>query len=143
MNSLEKEIVAIAEEIEDHKQRFLDVKISPVEHSRLREKAVCKGIMLIASICGAKLEQINYIDAAGELPIRVLPNRQNSIPGEVGHYGEAFAKWLSTIPRRTGVVPTHTPAEPTNGWCSINHFHAESLINAFAKDVQERHFTEG
>lgn len=114
-------------------------EIKPVELGNLRSQALAQGLMSLAKDCGIELKPIGGIDARGEYSIVVIPTRENPLPDEAGEYGEKFAAWLSTIPRRTGISPTSTPAYEKGGWCRVNHFDAEKLLRNYAEHLEQQH----
>lgn len=106
----------------------------PVQVADAREAALNKALQYMGAELGVLLEPLR-IDARGEISIVAIEqDAERKRHGTCGHYGEAFAHWLSQIPTRTGVTAPHHPREvlPTNGWCWINHFEAERLVRQYA-----------
>lgn len=109
----------------------LDYTLKPVQLGDQRKQALIEGLHGLAAQYGREIEHTD-IDARGELRF-VIKNNQG--------FGEDLAKVLSLVPRRYGVAPCASPAIAENGWCWINHFDAEKLLNtigmALMDDVEQ------
>lgn len=108
---------------------------TPVQIGDAREKALGTALAAMAAELGTSLES-THIDARGEFRV-VVPagTAADQRQGVCGHYGEAFAKWLCTVPTRTGAVAHTGYVLPENGWCYINHFDVERLVNTYEAET--------
>lgn len=108
-----------------------DESLAPVSKGAEREHALADAFIALSECYGAKLKPIRWIDANGEFSVVALAeNDEDKRSGFTGHYGQAFARVLSCIPTRTGSKAFVSNVLPENGWCHINHFDAEKLVNA-------------
>jgi hypothetical protein len=111
--------------------RNLDTSLKPVQLADQRETALVEGLHGLAEEYGRKL-CYTRIDAHGEMNFNIVGADGEGANRANGRYGEELAEWLSQVPRRTGVNSTNAPVLPENGWCRINHFDVERLLNLVA-----------
>ena len=105
-------------------------KIKSVQHADLREAAIVGALQAIAKQMGVNLQTPMRIDSNGEISIVAMhPDGRDPKMG-CGAFGVEFAKLLSNHGPRTGTYPARTIDE-VNGWCRMNHFSVESLLNEF------------
>jgi len=110
-----------------------EVRAGGFAASQIREQALIDGLHAIAADCKIKLKP-THIDSNGEFAVNA-ESEKGPFSDVCGPYGEAFASWLSRVPRRTGISASTSPVLPENGWCRINHFDAERLVRLYNKEV--------
>lgn len=97
---------------------FASGKLKSVQHGDARENAICRAVMALATMLGSEIEPVNYFTSRAEVQI-------------VGNYSEDFANALNTHGNpRTGALPGAVMTAGS-GWCYVNHFDAERLVQAF------------
>ena len=116
--------------------RALDTSstLSPLAKAAARGGALTEGLQALAAEYGKEAD-VSGINARGEFSFSVIGPEGRGPGRPSGQYGEELAAWLSTVPRRTGVAMTSAAVMPENGWCWVNHFDAERLLNAVADQV--------
>lgn len=103
--------------------------MSPWEAGRKRELMLAAGLRQLAIIHGITFREPLQIDAAGEFSLVVaLPGERGMKSDPCGEYGETFVALLNRHNPRTGIFPTKH-MDPRNGWCRINHFDVERMLN--------------
>lgn len=102
--------------------------MKPVQQSRRREARIANALIRIARKHGVNLRKPLTIDANGEFSIVASNNTPNDGPNDACGQFRTFAAVLSKYSPRTGIVPT-SHLSPENGWCRMNHFNAERLVN--------------
>lgn len=112
---------------------FTAGRLRPVPHSRAREAALCEALVQMAASLGCELDQPISIDSRGEL--RCITKGRGPWDAGSGRYGTEFAAWLNSANPRTGVAPG-AHLLPESGWCYLNHFEAEKLVQRYAAILQ-------
>ena len=90
------------------------------------------GLVSIAELCEVNLEAIG-IDANGEYQLRAL-DAENPRAEYCGQFGQ-FAEILNPHKPRCGVMGTVAVLDADNGWCRLNHFGAEKLVEGFDPEL--------
>lgn len=100
--------------------KFRAGKLSSVDHSWHREKALSGALVAMAEELGAPLKGPIQIDARGEYQLSTAKR-----------FGEPFVAALNKHHPRCGIVST-SHLDPQNAWCMINHFDAERMVLEYA-----------
>lgn len=124
-----KAFITTCEALDAVNKAFAAGQLSSVEHSRKRESALCEALVQMAQSLGCDLELPISIDSRGEL--RIVTKGKGLREAGSGQYGLAFSEWLNTANPRTGVQPG-AHLLPESGWCYLNHFEAERLVQRYA-----------
>lgn len=118
--------------LQENQELFNAGQRSSVEHSRHREAALVTALRAIALELGVTLQSPLAIDSRGEFHLVAMPADGSSPQYGTGPFGEAFAGLLNRYQPRTGINPGATLL-PENGWCRLNHFAAEKLVQDWAQ----------
>lgn len=112
------------------KEKFLSRELSPIGYKDERETHLASALRAMAECCGMTLEDPLHVNSNGEFSLVVAnpkgPARWYGSPP----FGESFASYLTAHHARTG-FPGPNTIDPSNGWCYLNHFDAERMVNAF------------
>ncbi len=94
--------------------------MNPWETGQKREQLLASGLRTLGAKFGLLFREPLYIDSNGEFSLVV--------DHDVRSYGQPFVDLLNKHNPRTGVRPTKY-MDPRNGWCRINHFDVERMLN--------------
>lgn len=102
------------------------------EAGRKREQLLASGLRTLGAKHGIRFREPLQIDTNGEFSLVVLLNPEDehtpSASVQCGSYGVSFVALLNKHNPRTGIRPTKH-MDPRNGWCRINHFDVERMLN--------------
>lgn len=124
--------LAAAAELDRANAEFKRGELKSVPHSRQREAALCEALVQMAASLNCMLEHPISIDSRGEL--RVVTKGKTLREAGSSPYGAEFVSWLNTANPRTGVAPG-AHLLPESGWCYLNHFDAEKLVQRYAASL--------
>lgn len=102
-------------------------ELTPWEIGRLRESKLADGLRALAVRHGIKFREPLHIDSNGEFPLVVIGTEEPFC----GQYGEKLARIIGAHRPRTGIHAqegNYMLAE--NGWCYMNHFDVERMLEA-------------
>lgn len=113
--------------LQNNEAQFLKGKVTPVEHSRVRENALSDALFYLAADMGVNLNKSKLnINSNGDFDFQ----GENALRG-----GDPFSKELCDFLNKHGVtrngVDTSTASEmipDQSNWTFINHFGAEKLV---------------
>lgn len=100
---------------------------NPCEVAEQREQALADGLRAFAKSHGIEFREPLNINSLGEFRLVVInPVDPNGLfCGQFGTAADIIAKHNP----RTGVSPSKFMS-PYNGWCSMNHFDVENLLES-------------
>lgn len=109
-------------------------ELKSVPYGNQREACLVQSLIALGEAFDLRFKQPLYIDSNGEFSLVVLhPDGRRPEMG-CGRYGEEFVKLLNKHRPRTGVTPGTQSAD--NGWCRINHFDAERMVQEYYTSLQ-------
>jgi hypothetical protein len=94
--------------------------MTPWEAGRMRESMLATGLRTLGAKHGLLFREPLQIDSNGEFSL--------AVDHDVHGYGQPFVDLLNRHNPRTGILPTKH-MDPRNGWCRINHFDVERMLN--------------
>lgn len=104
-------------------EEFAAEKISPIQHADARERQIVLALNAMAADYGIDLKQPLRIDSRGEFYLIAK-----------GGFG-SMAAFMNQHRPRTGVAAGATLL-PENGWCYMNHFDAERMVQQYGSTLQ-------
>lgn len=123
-------------------QKFERGEVSAWDHGKTRENLIGQMLIATAQACGIELRHTGtlWMTSQAEYEITVDPVTsayRNSRGAPCGHFGQAFADLLSTVPTRTGIEAGQNKVLAENGWTRIFHFDAERMVTQFAENIRQ------
>jgi hypothetical protein len=119
--------VTFSEDIQNQCKGF-----TPLETSRMRESMLATGLRILGAKHGLLFREPLQIDSNGEFSLVAAGADDGPYPSwgsqPCGTYGASFVALLNKHNPRTGMLPTKY-MDPSNGWCRINHFDVERMLN--------------
>lgn len=94
-----------------------------------REKELADGLRRLAAANGIKFREPLQIDSNGEFHLAVSNGTARDGSGDpCGQFGERIVSLLNKSDgARCGFMTTNQMS-PENGWCRLNHFEAQSIL---------------
>lgn len=96
----------------------IDFPGSPWEQGRTREVALAQGLMRLAEKYEVEFEAPLHINSNGEFRLVLAGGAR---------FGDELAGILSKYRPRCGVHPTNH-LDGMNGWCYMNHFNVQQML---------------
>jgi hypothetical protein len=110
----------------------------PIQQGDAREAALADGLRELAACFGVTLREPLHIDSNGEFSLVVSNGTARDFAGDpCGQYGKEFADLIARYNPRMGLTPSRFMS-PENGWCRMNHFDAQTMLERFARDLAEQ-----
>jgi hypothetical protein len=116
-----------AQRMKDHDKMM--AKLSPVLAGDYRAHHLAEGLRELAKKHGIKFREPLHIDTNGEFHLTVSNGTPHDGPNDgCGRYG-TLAPILVKYRPRTGIYPTKHLSAEHDGWCMMNHFDVEKMLN--------------